>query len=587
MTEPGCIATHRRKQDKGGATKVVHALSFSLLLFAPVHIGAEEFPREARANGGMVAAASPLAAEAGLRMLEQGGNAVDAAAATAFALSVVEPFGSGLGGDGVALIYLAATDEVVAFEYRAMAPMGATPAVYDYSEREQWRTTGLGPGVPGMVAGTCMMHEEFGLLSLAEVMQPAIEAAENGFRVGPTLSRVITDYYDLLIRDEASAEIYLIDDFPPEVGDTLYNRPLAATLRTLVEKGPEEFYRGEMAERIVGGLQAAGGVHTLEDFARYEPSRSTSLSIRYRDKWTIHSAPLPFGGIGVLMNLQYFQRLPFDAEAGPRDPRNLHSLAEAMKLGSKDRYATSGDPRFVRVPVDLILSDAFADWRASQVNPERATPRTELVDADYSMELEVPGNTTHFTVADAQGNAVAITQTLGGFFGSGVMAGDTGIVMNDQMKNFSRLRFSPNNPQPGKRMHSTQAPTIVTADDSEGFVLAVGSPGNYRIITTVTQMVVNVLDYGMDLPDAVNEPRISAGSAFTALEVEGGFDTKTVEALRDLGHPVNRRRNFDLFFGGVHGVLRDPETGMLTGAADPRRDGIAVGIALPTEPNTP
>ncbi len=558
----------------GGVAAGCSTLLVSALLTAPLAASPDLEGRFAESPHGMVAAASPLAAEAGLRMFEQGGNAVDAAAATSFTLAVVEPFGSGLGGDGIALVYLAAADEVVSFEFRARAPASDTYDLYELGPQSEWLYTGMGSGVPGLVAGIAEMHEEYGQLPLAQVLQPAIEAAEDGFTVGPALSRIIGNYRTRLLNaGEEIAALYLIDGQAPQVGDTLHNEPLGATLRLLAEKGPEEFYRGDLAAHMVDSLREQGSHVTLEDFDTYQIYRSEPLTIDYRG-YTVYGAPLPFGGIGVHGILQLLNLLEFDTDAGPMDPQTLHYLAEASKLSSRDRYAVSGDPLFVDVPVDRIISPEYAAERVLDIDPDQAIPRTEIPLGPF--HDQEGASTTHFTIADGQGNAVAVTQTLGGFFGSRVLAGDTGIVMNDQMKNFANNPSWPNRFEPGKRMHSSQSPTIVTGED--GFVLALGSPGAYRIITTVAQMVVNTVDFGLDVEEAMLLPRITAGSLFDPLYVEGHYPPELDAAMEEYGHPVTRRDAFDLFFGGVHAVSRDPETGMLEGAADPRRDGVARGL---------
>lgn len=546
----------------------------SLLAAAATASALEEFQkRTATSPHGMVAAAHPVAVEAGLRIMSQGGNAVDAAAAVAFAVSVVEPYGSSLGGDGGALIHIASTGEVLAYDYRAQAPSAIKVEDYDYSKVGQWRPTPKGAAVPGMVAGTMAWHDDFGQLPLATVLQPAIEAAENGYTVGPALAGVITDLYGLLSARPELADLYLIDGLPPDAGQTLYNKPLAATLRRLAEKGGEDFQRGQTATLFVEGLRAQGSPITLEDMATYQVVRTQALTIDYRGA-TIYSAPPPFGGIAVLENLQLLERLPLDTTAGPLAPQNLHLMIEAMKISSSDRGRYSGDPRFVDVPTTYLLSDAFADERVTSINPATAKSHGAAPDPPPSKD---PGNTTHFTVVDAQGSAVSVTQTLGGFFGSGVVAGSTGIVMNDQMKNFARRPESPNSLKPGKRMNSTQSPTIVKRDGK--LVLAMGSPGNYRIVTTVTQVLVNFLDFGLSLEEAVNLPRLSAGAGQKEVYIEGGQPEATLQGLRERGHALDVMRANDLFFGGVHAVARDPQTGVLVGVADPRRDGTAGGLA--------
>lgn len=541
-------------------------------------IPAIDAPRQDTSPHGMVAAAHPLAVEAGLRMLEQGGNAVDAAAAVAFAITVVEPFGSSIGGDGNALIYFKTTGEVKAFDYRATAPRRATAAVYPNDRRAQWTNSPLGPGVPGMIAGTCAMHEEYGLLPLATVIAPAIAYAEQGYPAGRALVEIINDTFPMLSADDELSGAYLVDGLPPDVGQTLTNPQLAQSLRLLAATGPDAFYRGPLGETVTTWLQSKGGIMTMQDLADYRVQRRNALSIEYRGA-VVHSAPPPFGGIAVLQNLQLLRHLPLDVAKGPSHPDNLHLMAEAMKISSRDRSRVSGDPNFVNVPVEEILSPEYNARRAAEIKLAQAT--TSVTPSDEAPDNPW-GNTTHLTIVDSQGNAVSLTQTLGGWFGSGQMVPGTGIVLNDQMKNFSPRRNSPNVLAPGKRMNSTQSPTLVTRDGQ--LILAVGSPGNYRIISTVTQVLVNYLDFQMPIQDAINAPRLSARFDDPKLSVEGDFPAATLDALRAHGHDLAVKGTVDLFFGGVHAIHRDPATGMLTGAADPRRDGVAKGLRAVPKP---
>jgi gamma-glutamyltranspeptidase/glutathione hydrolase len=547
------------------------------LTFSGLAIGQPSVPsaQSDTARHGMVAAAHPLAVQAGLEILAMGGNAVDAAAAVAFAVTVVEPFGSSIGGDGGALVYSVTDGKVRAYNYRCAAPLAANTSTVDYTRRNEWLKTARAAAVPGMVAGTCAMHEDYGLLPLATVMEPAIRYASEGYTVGRTLATVLTDMYNTLADNPDLAATYLLDDLPPDTGQTLRNPALAESLRLIAEHGPAVFYGGELGQRIATFAGEHNSLITLEDLKSYSVERADPLVIDYRG-YTVFSAPPPFGGIAVLESLQLLKHLPFDAGASLHAPTNLHLLIEVMKASSADRTAVCGDPRFVSVPTRGILSDAYARRRVQEINLQQATA---TVTPGPVGDLHDPnGSTTHLTVVDAQGNAVSLTQTLGAFFGCGVMVPGTGIVLNDQMKNFSTRRNSPNNLQPGKRMNSTQSPTIVLRDGE--LVLAIGSPGEYRILTTVFLMLVNVLDFDMPLLEALDAPRLSARETLPQVAVEGRFPSATLDELRARGHQLRVYRDFDLFFGGVHAVQRDPATGILTGAADRRRDGVAGGLAL-------
>lgn len=560
------------------AMKNIPICSFAFIAALAPSVGLSQHPTEksATSRNGMVTAAHPLAVQAGLDMIAAGGNAIDAAAATAFAIAVVEPFGSGIGGDGVALVYNSTTDEIISYEYRCAAPLMASYNTHDYSVTAQWRGTIAGAATPGMVAGTTSLHADFGALPLAQVMEPAIRYAEEGYIVGPTLAEIILNMYDTIIANDELAATFLVDEFPPEPGTKLTNTDLAASLRLIAEEGPSAFYGGEVGRRLVTGIEEAGGFVRMEDLRSYRVNKSRPLHITYRDHH-VYSAPLPYGGLAVLHNLQLIEQLPIDKSESHTSPVNVTLLANAMKLASHDRSEVAGDPRFVNVNTDWFLSKDFARQRADLIHEDRVLLRDQMADLPEEPPTDIHGSTTHLSVMDGDGSAVAITQTLGAFFGCGVLVPGTGIVMNDQMKNFSRIRSSPNNLQPGKRMNSTMAPTIILNEDRES-VMVVGSPGNYRIITTVVQMIVNVLDFNMSLPDAIDAPRITARHWNSLVELEGRHPSSTISHLRRSEFQVSTRGDFDLFFGGVHAITRDPETGMLTGAADRRRDGVAGGV---------
>lgn len=555
-------------------------LTLATLVAASAEVGvSQDYGKTAVASGGMVAAAHPKAVDAGLEMLRNGGNAADAAAAVAFALAVVEPFGSSIGGDGVSLVYMKEGNKLTSYTYRCQAPALASYTMYDYSDKDSWVKSTKGPAIPGMVKGTLAMQEEFGVLTREQIMAPAIRFARDGFPVEKTLASVISDMYDDISGNEATGSIFLDDLFPPEVGATLQNPDLADSLTLIAEQGESVFYEGELAKTISTYLIANGGHLTYDDFKSYEATRTEAIHIDYKG-YQIYSVPPPFGGIAVLGSLQLYERVDISNFPNSHSLQNVHALAETMKLAIKDRYEVSGDPRFVDVPVDWILSEEYADVRIKSFHPERANVPDDLEAGPVYEKPDPVGSTTHLTVVDGDGNAVCITQTLGSFFGSCVTVPGTGIVLNDQMKNFSSSKTSPNNLQPGKQMHSTQAPTMVLKDGE--LILAVGSPGNYRILTTIFQVIVYYLDFDLELQEAINAPRIAGRNYDDELHLEARFSDGIRQGLIELGHELDIRGAMDLYFGGVHAVARDPETGMLTGGADPRRDGVSGGLEKPT-----
>jgi len=538
--------------------------------------GAEEYGKSASAKDGMVAAAHPLAVDAGLEMLRQGGNAADAAAAAAFALTVAEPFGSSIGGDGVSLVYSKTDKRVASYAYRCQAPAAATEELFDLSKRDEWSKTIKAPAIPGMVKGTLAMHEDFGLLSREQIMAPAIRYARSGFEVEPVLAGLISDMYGPLSEREETARVFLDDFLPPETGMTLRNPDLADSLELISEHGADVMYHGELARRITSYLQENGGVPTFEDFQNYSMIESEPLMIDYKG-YEVYGPPPPFGGIAILQALQLYERIDISGFPGAHSPENIHALAEVMKLSSADRYEVAGDPRVVDVPSEWIISEEYADQRIADYNPEMAL-EDDVPAGEVWGQRNSDGSTTHLTVVDSQGNTVVLTQTLGSFFGSTVMVPGTGIMLNNQMKNFSRREGSPNNLEPGKSMNSTQSPVIVLKDGE--LVLAMGSPGSYRILTTVFQFLVYTLDYGMELQEANDAPRIASRYTWHNLNMEKRIPEDVRSALEKKGHSFTVRDAYDIYFGGVHAVWRDLESGVLTGSADRRRDGVARGLEL-------
>lgn len=554
---------------------------FSWVLLAGFCVAGEGVAdKQARGKYGLVTAAHPLAAKAGIEMLSQGGNAADAAAATAFALAVVEPFGSSLGGDGCALVFSAETQKTEAINYRCTAPADASYQNLDFSDRDAWSHTVKAAGVPGMVAGTCALHSKYGRLPLKTVMAPAIRYADDGFQVTETLARIVLDNYCVFENNEAAGEIFLDEGIPIDPGMTIRNPDLAASLRLIAEEGVDAFYSGALAKKIDAFMKDVGGFIRAEDLKSFKPVIGPPIQTTYRGV-TVFSSPPPFGGLAVLQNLNVVACLPMDFTRPPTDPLNVHLMAEAMKGVSRDRTDMQGDPEFVDLPIDFLLSETYATRRAETIALDRAVPPDDVkpIDRDYE------GNTTHLSVVDADGNAVAITQTLGQFFGCGVMVPGTGILLNSQVRNFSSGKDSPNSLRPGKRMRSTQSP-IIAVHNGE-VILVLGSPGNYRIITTVVEVLVNYLDFGLSLWEAVEAARFTSRHNYPTLQLESRFPEETLEALKNKGHQVEVFQAYDLYFGGVHAIVRDPVRHLLIGAADRRRDGVALAARPPGDRPVP
>ncbi len=528
----------------------------------------------ARGTGGAIAAAHPQAAEAGMAMLEAGGNAVDAAVAAAFTLAVVEADGSGLGGGGIALVRMASEGETVAINYRSEAPAAANYEVLDYTDRDVWRGSGLAAATPGMVAGVLTMHEQFGLLPRSQVLAPAIRAAYEGFEIGDVLATIIADVYDHILGNDACATLFLVDLLPPEPGTTLRNPDLGRVIEAISAGGAEAFYTGPIAETLAQGVQAAGGLITVEDLAAYQPVLCRPVSDTYHG-FTLETSPPPFAGMAVLEALSVLEQFDLTETEYPSTAA-IQLISEAMWTASRDYRRNLGDPRYVIVRPEDFLSDEYAVEAAATI---RESNRLLHEAAEVTGGAE-PGSTTHLSVVDADGNAVSLTQTLGGFFGCSVVAPGTGVVFNGQMTNFSSGPGRVNSLSPRRRMRSSMSPTIVTRDGALRHVI--GTPGHYRIVTTMPEMLLFLLEWDMPIEEAMIQPRFAlryttlTEDRHTAVDLEGRIDDATTQHLRALGYRTNRLGPMHYHFGGVHAVAVDPETGEMTAVADPRRDGVAL-----------
>ncbi|MEL0155626.1 gamma-glutamyltransferase [Sphingopyxis sp.] len=530
---------------------------------------------------GMVVSQNAIASEVGAKILREGGNAVDAAIAVGFALSVTLPRAGNIGGDGYMSVYDAASGEVRVIDFRSVAPRAATPAMFvDNSGKERAVASYgyLAPAVPGTVAGFDYAHRKWGKLSWDKIVAPAIALAADGVRLSADEAFVFSWGKDRLSKSAAGKAAFYKPDGSLYQKDEVMKRPdLAWTLGEIAQHGADGFYRGEVARRIAADMKAHGGLITLDDLAAYRPQERAPLVGSYRG-YTIYTAPPSSAGGATLLNILN-QLEHFDIKAmGANSAASLHVMAEAMKLGYVDRYRALGDPAFVTAPVGGFISKAYAAERAKLIDPARAKPIDAIPFGD-PLRYESP-STTHFSVADKDGNVVSTTFTLGSDFGSGVMIAGTGILLNNEMNNFSheqaweaqRTGTPPplNAMEPGKRMLSTQMPTIVMKDGKPWIVT--GTPGGSTIITSVVQVLVNVIDHGMNIAEATHQPRIYQGASDT-LRVEPNFNPDTVAALKTMGHPITS----DETMGSEQSIMIDK--GLFLGAADPRRPG-----ALAVEP---
>jgi gamma-glutamyltranspeptidase/glutathione hydrolase len=529
----------------------------------------------------MVVSSSADAAAAGAEILKAGGNAVDAAVATAFAVAVTQPFSAGLGG-GAFLVILRPDGEVIAFDARETAPAAATRDMY-VREGVPERASVIGPlavAVPGFTPGLENVQKRWGTMSLAEVLAPAIRLADEGFTIGRYHARII-NFMSKRFTPERFPETARIQFAPAkggmaEPGQRLVQKDLAKSLRAIAEHGAGVTQGGEIGQAIIAEVERLGGILTLEDLTGYAPRLRKPVSGSYRGH-AVHSFPPPSSGGAVLIQtlniLEGFELK--DRGAGSSD--SMHVIAESMKLAFADRAAYMGDADFVDVPVDRLVSKSYGEAQRARVDEKRATP------------VKAPGlpsddaGTAHLSVTDGQGGAVALTMTINTPYGSGITVPGTGIILNNEMDDFSVAPDTPNAYglvdtrganaiAPGKRPLSSMTPTILVKDGKPFMVT--GSPGGPRIISTTLLTILNVIDYGMDVQAAVSAPRFHHQWIPDQLSVEPETTRDVVEALEARGHTVAVGRRH---WSAAEAIVIDPTTGAHQGGTDPRTDGAAVG----------
>lgn len=534
------------------------------------------YGRHAEGKNGVVAAANPEASKIGVEVMKKGGNAVDAAVATAFAISVFEPNASGIGGGGFMLIRMAKTGKTVVIDYREKAPAKATPDMFVLDENgkvvnDEITVGGKASGVPGTVAGLLTALEKYGTMKRADVMAPAIKHAGEGIIVSKNLEGIIQDNYEKLVKFDAASEVYLKDGLPYEAGDKLVNKDLAATLTKISKEGKKAFYEGEIAKKIADEVQKQGGLMTVEDLKNYTIEEREPVVGKYRDYTIISCPPASSGGTHIVQLLNMVEN--YDLKAmGDNTPESWHVWAESMKQAFADRAEYMGDTAYVKVPLKGLTSKEYAKELVKKIDLEKAGKDVKIGDPSKYES----GSTTHFSVMDKDGNMVAVTQTINYFFGSGVVVPGTGIMMNNEMDDFVPQKNMKNSIEGGKRPLSSMSPTLVL-DPKNRPLMTIGSPGATRIIPAVALTISNVIDHGMTLQEAINAPRIAQFQS-GKLNAEGRMSFESYNKLQEMGHEINMRGTYDNYFGGVQGIMMDYDTKTLQGGADPRRDGQAASF---------
>ena len=519
----------------------------------------------------MVVTQNKHATEAGYEILRQGGNAVDAAVAVGFALSVTLPRAGNLGGGGFILIYDKDTDKVSSIDYRSAAPQSSKSEMF-VDNGEVIKFGHLVNAVPGSVAGLLKAHEAQGSLPLSSLLKPAIRLAKNGFEVTYDLNFVLEWGGESMLVNKASREKFYNKNEEPIGVRTLFKQPnLAKTLFMISKKGRDAFYKGEIAKWISEESLSSGGLITLNDLASYEAKLRIPIETTYRGYRIITMPPAASGGLVLLQTLNILEN--FDLKAsGPNSAETVHILSESMQRAFADRVKFHGDPDFYDVPVKQMLNKQYAFDRAQSISDNR-TPNGEIFEGDLRQYDESP-DTTHFSIIDSKGNAVSNTYTLGSSFGSGVTIKKGGFLMNNQMRNFSHFygqdgaeygTSEANKLEPGKRMISTQTPTLVFKPSGE-LMMVLGSPGGGRIPNVITQVISNVIDHDMSFSEAVMSPRINQRLE-GKLQLETGFSPDTLNLLKDKGHEPE----ISTTMGSVQAIFLDQDK--LFGVADSRRPG--------------
>lgn len=502
------------------------------------------------AEHGMVVAQEKISAQIGADILRQGGNAVDAAVATGFVMAVTYPRAGNIGGGGFMVIHSAERKQDVAIDYRETAPAAATAGIFlgpdGKPDIAKSRDSALGIGVPGTVAGLALALEKYGSgrFTLAQLLEPAIGLAREGFVVSDDIADTLPGWHRRLARWPPSAKIFSRPDGSSlREGDKLVQTDLAETLTAIAAQGPRGFYAGPIAEKLARAVADAGGIMTPDDLKSYQAVIREPVRGSYRG-YDIVSMPQPSsGGVVLLESLNILEGFRL-AELKQGSAGSLHLLIEAMKRAYADRARYLGDPAFVNAPIQTLLAKDYAAKLRAGIDADRATPSSEL-SATIPQQRE-GSNTTHFSVVDSRGNAVSNTTTLNYSYGLGLVADGTGVLLNNELDDFTAapgasnayglVGFEANLPGPGKRPLSSMTPTIVLKDGKP--VLVTGSPGGSRIISTVLQVIVDVLDYRMDVAAAVAAPRLHHQWLPDEVRVENGFSEDTLAELRAKGHRI-------------------------------------------------
>jgi len=534
-------------------------------------------------RNGMVSSANEIASRIGADVLAKGGNAVDAAVAVGFVLAVVHPQAGNVGGGGFMMIRESGSGNVYAVDYRETAPSAATRDMYlkpdGTVDNDASQIGYLAVGIPGTVKGLSEVHKKLGTMKWEELIRPAVQLAENGFKISYQQAQSLNSYKEFFVRFSPSGIFICPENRDWEPGDLLIQKDLADTLRRIAEYGPDEFYTGETSRKFASSVRNGGGIISAEDLANYtvkwrEPLTGEFLGNR------IYGMPLPSSGtVALLEALNVFKHFSLK-EYGQGSADFYHLFAETLRRVFRDRSFYMGDPDFVKVPLNELLSPEYAKRQAAQISMDRATDSKTLEGVLPLMDESE--NTTHFTTADKWGNVVSNTYTLNSSYGSKAVAGGTGILLNNEMDDFSLkagasnqfdlIESEANAISPGKRMLSSMTPLIIVKEGE--YVMTMGSPGGPMIISSVLQALLNVVVFDMNIQEAVNAPRIHHQWLPDEIKMEKyGFAPEVRKMLESRGHKLTERK----YMGDVHVIIHILKSGLFMGASDPRLEGRAVG----------
>ncbi len=545
-------------------------IAFCLLFCVPA--AAKEPPPPHRPNGAVIASAHRLATDAGHEVIARGGNAFDAAVAVSAALSVVEPYSSGLGGGGFFLLHDGKSGREVMVDAREIAPASATPARYldakGELDRDKAENGSLSAGIPGLPAALVHMARKYGRLPLAASLAPAVRLAAKGFDVHEHMVSSYEERREVMERFPGTRKVYLADGDGPELGERFLQPELARTLRLLGERGFDGFYRGETAARLIADINKHGGRWTPADLTAYRVKERAPIRFGYRD-WNIVTAPPPSsGGVALAEILQMLEGWDL---ASLDQPQRVHILTEAMRRAYRDRTLYLGDPDFVSMPLKRLTSEDYAAGLRASIHPERATPSDLLPGGKPPLEGD---HTSHFSIIDADGNLVAATQTINLSYGSGLVAEGTGVLLNNEMDDFALrpgtpnafgvMGYDANAVKPGKRMLSSMTPTFMIGRNQ---VVVLGTPGGSRIITMVLLGMLGI-EQGLSPQQITALPRFHHQYLPDTIYLEpGALSPQAIQALNAMGHPTSQGKST---WGNMQAADWNLRSGELRGGSDPR-----------------